>query len=122
MLGKGCQLCSKLVKPTVKLGSSCIMIWGCMAWKGVDTMCMVFGRMDSSQYNQMLDEKLTKTMLEMCNRCSYTNLIFQQDIDLKHWSKKTKNWLKDKNIDVMEWSAQSSNLNPTENLLGELKK
>ncbi|SNX87912.1 uncharacterized protein MEPE_06623 [Melanopsichium pennsylvanicum] len=66
---------SKLVKPTVKFGGGCIMIWGCMTWEGIGTMCMVIGRMDSSQYIEMLDEKLTKTMLEMCNGYSLTNLI-----------------------------------------------
>ncbi|SAM83021.1 related to transposase [Ustilago bromivora] len=72
---------SKLVRPTVKFGSSCIMIWGCRTWEGAG------------------------------------DIVFQQDNDCQHTSKKTTKWLKSKNIKVMEWSAQSPDLNPIEHLV-----
>ena len=46
---------SKLVRLTVKFGSSSIMIWGCMTWEGVGGMCLVLGTMNTDQYIDYLE-------------------------------------------------------------------
>ncbi len=48
-------------------------------------------------------------------------LVFQHDIEPKHMAKATKEWLKKKQIKVLEWPGQFSDLNPIENLWRELK-
>uniref|UniRef100_A0A803K587 Tc1-like transposase DDE domain-containing protein n=1 Tax=Xenopus tropicalis TaxID=8364 RepID=A0A803K587_XENTR len=48
------------------------------------------------------------------------NFIFQNDNDPKHTSKSTKEWLHQ--IKVLEWPNQSPDLNPLENLRGDLKR
>ena len=48
--------------------------------------------------------------------------VFQMDKDPKHTSKVVAKWLKDNKVKVLEWSSQSSDLNPIENLWAELKK
>ena len=44
------------------------------------------------------------------------------DNDPKHTSKVVAKWLKDNNVKVLEWSSQSPDLNPIENMWAELKK
>ena len=42
--------------------------------------------------------------------------IFQHYNDPKHTSKYVKSWIKVQNIDIINWPAQSSDLNPIEKL------
>ncbi len=48
--------------------------------------------------------------------------FMQQDNDLKHTSKSTSEWLKKKQIKVLEWPSQNPGLNPIEMLWHDLKQ
>ena len=86
------------------------MMWGYMGWNGVGYTTRIEGRIDADLYVSIIEDELQETL------CYYdktnTSIIFQQDNNPKHTSKKAQNWFKDNGINVMKWPAQSPDLNP----------
>ncbi|KAI2648544.1 Transposable element Tc1 transposase [Labeo rohita] len=50
------------------------------------------------------------------------DFIFQQDLAPVHTAKSTKSWLNDHGVGVLDWPANSRDLNPIENLWGIVKR
>lgn len=117
---KGEGLIEREVQGTVKHGGGNMMVWGCMGWNGVGHLAEVEGRMDANQYVSILEDHMLPSLED--SGISKEKVIFQQDNDPKHTSKKAKEWMEEHNIRLLDWPAQSPDLSPIEHQWVHLKK
>ncbi|DAZ94888.1 TPA: hypothetical protein N0F65_008032 [Lagenidium giganteum] len=87
---------------------------------GNSELVFVSGRQDSTAYIQRLSQHLISNVEILREKYPEKPVGFQQDGCSYHTSRATKAWFADMEVDVMDWSSNSPDLNPIENVWGKL--
>lgn len=102
----------KYTRPTIKHGGGSVMVWGCVSGYGTGPLFVIEGILDRFGYLDILKNE----MLTYAEEHLPITWIFQQDNDPKHKSRVIRDWLENESIRVLDFPAQSPDLNIIENL------
>ncbi len=98
-------------KSSVKFPQS-VMIWGAMSSAGVGPLCFLKTNVTAPVYQEILEHFMLPSADQLFKDADF---IFKQDLAPAHTAKSTKSWLNDHGVGVLDWSANSPDLNPIEN-------
>ncbi len=95
------------------------MIWAAMSSAGVGPLCFLKSSVNAAIYQGILEHFMLPSADKLYGDADF---IFQQDLAPAHTAKGTKSWFNDHGVTVLDWPANSPDLNPIENLWGTVKR
>ena len=128
----GERLNRKYVKKTFKSAQVKVMVWACFTDERLGPMIICDeGGISANKYEDILFDGLFSLIDDILAIPDNVNevqiadentFLFMQDNAKCHKANEVLEFLKENNIPVMDWPAQSPDLNPLENLWSEFKK
>ncbi len=108
--GEAQNLCC--LKSSVKFPQS-VMIWAAMSSAGVGPLCFLKSTVSAAIYQEILEHFMLPSADKLYGEADF---IFQQDLAPAHTAKGIKSRFNDHGVTVLDWPANSPDLNPVENL------
>ncbi len=95
------------------------MIWAAISSAGVGPLCFLKSTVNAAIYQKSLEHFMLPSADKLYGDADF---IFQQDLAPAHTDKGTKSWFNDHGVTLIDWPANSPDLNPRKNLWGIVKR
>lgn len=95
-----------------------VMVWGGICLQGRTDLVPIEGNLNARRY---VDEVLRPHVVPFAGAVG-ADFVFQQDNARPHTARYSQNFLEQEGVEVMEWPANSPDLNPIEQLWDQLAK
>ncbi len=105
------------LKSSVKFSQS-VMIWAAMSSAGVGTLCFLKSTVHAAIYQEILEHFMLPSADKLYGDADF---IFQQDLAPAHTAKCTKSWFNDHGVTLLDWPANSPDLNNADDLKAAIK-